>query len=220
MKKNFFFAIPLLVAGSIFTGAAPANAALCSTITTIGGLDAEVGKSCTLASGWTFTYNPTTQLPLSTFFTFSGGAGNTTLSLQADPVNFSTVGSFSYDFSLTAPTGRYLTSYSSSISSSVGPIDEGTWGITSAATGNQALGTYTTPTGVTDSENYTNTTTLSDSFTGVFTLTQGQFTQFSSSFTTAVTPPPASGVPGPVPILGAGAAFAFSRRLRRRIIAA
>jgi hypothetical protein len=30
-------------------------------------------------------------------------------------------------------------------------------------------------------------------------------------------PPPAAAVPGPLPLLGAGAAFGFSRRLRRRV---
>ena len=29
--------------------------------------------------------------------------------------------------------------------------------------------------------------------------------------------PPAAAVPGPLPLLGAGAAFGFSRRLRRRV---
>ncbi len=31
------------------------------------------------------------------------------------------------------------------------------------------------------------------------------------------TPTPPSGVPGPLPLLGVGAAFSFSRRLRRRV---
>ena len=35
--------------------------------------------------------------------------------------------------------------------------------------------------------------------------------------TYSITPGPASEVPGPLPILGAGAAFGFSRRLRHRI---
>jgi hypothetical protein len=220
MKVKPILVIPAFVAGSLIFGARPADAALCGTITTIGGLASEPGAACTLASGWTFTFNPTTTLPLSTLFTFSGSAGSTTLSLQADPINFQTAGSFNYNFSLIAPTDRYLTKYSSAITSSFSGSDNGTWGITSTATGLQALGTFAAPTGQTGTQSYTGTSTLSDSFAGVFTLNAGQFTQFTSSFNTAATPPPSSDVPGPLPILGAGSAFAFSRRLRRRISAA
>ena len=219
MRAKLFLALPAFMAGALIFGANPAKAALCGTITTIGDLASEPGASCTLANGWKFTYNPTTTLPLTTFFTFSGGAGSTTLSLQADPVNFSTAGSLEYDFSLSAPASRHLTSYSSAITSSFSAADNGSWGITSAATGQQALGTFSSPNGVTDTKTYSNTTTLSDSFAGVFTLNSGQFTQFTSTFASAPNPTPPSGVPGPVPVLGAGAAFAFSRRLRRRISA-
>jgi MYXO-CTERM domain-containing protein len=53
------------------------------------------------------------------------------------------------------------------------------------------------------------------------TLASGQITGITNTFTTtAPTPPPASGVPGPLPLLGAGAAFGFSRRIRSRIKAA
>jgi hypothetical protein len=219
MRAKLFLALPAFMAGALIFGANPAKAALCGSITTIGDLALEPGASCTLTSGWTFTYNPTTTLPLTTFFTFSGSAASTTLSFQADPVNFTTAGQLTYDFSLSAPVSRHLTSYSSSITSSVSAADDGSWGITSAATGQQALGTYSSPNGVTSTKTYSNTTTLSDSFTGVFALKSGEFTQFTSSFTSALNPPPPSGVPGPVPVLGAGAAFAFSRRLRRRISA-
>ena len=219
MRIKTLLALPALMTGMLVCGARPAEAALCSTIFTLGALDAETGKSCTLASGWTFTYNPTTTLPLSTLFTFGGSTSSTTLSLQGDPGNFQTVGSFTYNFSLIAPTGRYLTQYSSAITSSFSAFDAGSWGITSAATGQEAKGTFLSPTGTTGTKTYTGTSTVSDSFAGVFTLDAGQFTQFTSSFNTAEIPA-SSSVPGPLPILGAGSAFVFSRRLRRRISAA
>jgi hypothetical protein len=40
---------------------------------------------------------------------------------------------------------------------------------------------------------------------------------FKNSYRQVFTGEPPEGVPGPLPILGAGAAFGFSRRLRRRI---
>jgi len=222
MQKRFLLALPALLSGSLLAGVMPAKAALCSTIITIGDLAVAPGGSCNLASGWTFTYNPSpaTTLPLTTVFTFSGSAASTTLSLQGDPTNFQTPGTFIYNFSLTAPSSRYLTSYSSSITSSVSPVDNGSWGITSAATGLQALGTYASPNGVTGTQTYSGTSQFTDSYAGVFTLNSGEFTQFTSSFTSQAPTPPPSGVPGPLPIFGAGAAFGFSRRLRRRVLAA
>jgi hypothetical protein len=208
--------LPALAAAGVMGAATPSQAALCNTYTTIGDLAAASGASCTLSSGWTFTYKPTTTLPLTTLFTFSGSASIATLSLQGDPNPFSP-GTYNYNFSLTAPPTRYMTKYSSSITSSVSPADAGTWGITSAATGQQALGTYVSPNGVTANKFYGTTTTYSDIFTGVMTVSGGQITQFTSSFNTALIP---VGTPGPLPILGASAAFAYSRRIRRRAMAA
>jgi hypothetical protein len=45
----------------------------------------------------------------------------------------------------------------------------------------------------------------------------GTITSFKVEFTPGAPVPPPSLVPGPLPLLGAGAAFGFSRRLRRRI---
>ena len=46
----------------------------------------------------------------------------------------------------------------------------------------------------------------------------GAFVTFNSWATASLAPPPApSGVPGPLPLFGAAAAFSMSRRLRRRI---
>lgn len=208
--------LPALAGAGVMGAATPSQAALCNTYTTIGDLAAASGASCTLSSGWTFTYNPTTTLPLTTLFTFSGSASLTTLSLQGDPTPF-TPGTYNYNFTLSAPPTRNLTNYSASLTSSVSGSDAGTWGITSAATGQQALGTYSSPNGVTANKPYNNTTTYSDIFTGVLTVSGGQITQFTSSFSTAA--PPAA-TPGPLPLLGASAAFAYSRRIRRRVLAA
>ena len=53
-----------------------------------------------------------------------------------------------------------------------------------------------------------------DSFTGELTVTGGEIQTVQSDIITAAN---TTNVPGPLPVLGAGAAFSFSRRLRRRI---
>jgi hypothetical protein len=50
-------------------------------------------------------------------------------------------------------------------------------------------------------------------------VTTGSVNSFQNSFTQFETVPPPT-VPGPLPLLGAGAAFGFSRRLRTRVLAA
>ena len=59
--------------------------------------------------------------------------------------------------------------------------------------------------------------TLSSAFTNRFDVTSQGFTSFDNSVNQRLE---TSSVPGPLPILGAGAAFGFSRKLRSRIKAA
>jgi hypothetical protein len=61
--------------------------------------------------------------------------------------------------------------------------------------------------------------TITSAFTNTFNVSSQGFTTFDNSLTQKVPTPPSS-VPGPLPILGAGAAFGFSRRIRSRIKAA
>jgi MYXO-CTERM domain-containing protein len=56
----------------------------------------------------------------------------------------------------------------------------------------------------------------SDTFTSTLTVTSGVI-QSVTSTVNVVPAPPSSKVPGPLPLLGAGAAFGFSRRLRQRV---
>ena len=57
--------------------------------------------------------------------------------------------------------------------------------------------------------------TITSSFTNTFNVTSNAFTSFDNSLTQKAAP--TSSAPGPLPILGAGAAFGFSRKLRSRI---
>jgi hypothetical protein len=52
-----------------------------------------------------------------------------------------------------------------------------------------------------------------------YSVTTGSINSFQNSFTQFEVADPAE-VPGPLPLLGAGAAFGFSRRLRTRVLAA
>jgi hypothetical protein len=53
-----------------------------------------------------------------------------------------------------------------------------------------------------------------------YLVTMGSINSFQNSFTQVERPLPPPTVPGPLPLLGAGAAFGFSRRLRTRVLAA
>jgi hypothetical protein len=53
-----------------------------------------------------------------------------------------------------------------------------------------------------------------------YSVTQGSVNSFQNSFTQVEGPGDPETVPGPLPLLGAGAAFGFSRRLRTRVLAA
>ena len=53
-----------------------------------------------------------------------------------------------------------------------------------------------------------------------YSVTAGSINSFQNSYTQFENEPPTQRVPGPLPLLGAGAAFGFSRRLRTRVLAA
>ena len=53
-----------------------------------------------------------------------------------------------------------------------------------------------------------------------YMVTKGSINSFQNSFSQQPGEPPSDRVPGPLPLLGAGAAFGFSRRLRTRVLAA
>jgi hypothetical protein len=53
-----------------------------------------------------------------------------------------------------------------------------------------------------------------------YLVTKGSINSFQNSFNQLPGGSPTDKVPGPLPLLGAGAAFGFSRRLRTRVLAA
>jgi hypothetical protein len=95
-------------------------------------------------------------------------------------------------------------------------IGTGTTSVLSSITGLNG-GTLLSSNGGIDSDMFTVPLT-STSVSTVFSSTgPATFTSFNVEFTSGAPVPPPSLVPGPLPLLGAGAAFGFSRRLRRRI---
>lgn len=56
--------------------------------------------------------------------------------------------------------------------------------------------------------------------TDTYSVSVGSINNLQNSFSSREFAPPESEVPGPLPLLGAGAAFGFSRRLRSRLLAA
>ena len=97
----------------------------------------------------------------------------------------------------------------------VPPIGSGTATITSGILGLNG-GSLVSMNGIMDSDLFT-TPLTSTKVTSVFGTTgPGTISSFKVEFTSG-TPISTTIVPGPLPILGAGAAFGFSRRLRRRI---
>ena len=53
-----------------------------------------------------------------------------------------------------------------------------------------------------------------------YKVTAGSVNSFQNSYTQIESFAPPDEVPGPLPLLGVGAAFGFSRRLRTRVLAA
>ena len=217
MNKHFKLGASLLVAAGTFgiVGAAPANAAACPSGTP--------------------TFN---SLPLPPAFTCEQGNFRITLNTKEvfadlDGISFSnpTVDSFQYslnnnvvwapaaertlNFTVESLTPKVLGGFSTGLSSSNGD-GAATWSVQSDAQP-AAMATTTLTAGLNTSGG---TSTLNPklttaTFTAKLNVTAGDVS--STTFRINAVNAPTSAVPGPLPILGAGAAFGFSRRLRNRI---
>jgi hypothetical protein len=150
----------------------------------------------------------------------SPSANSFSFAIQGDPSPFTNPFSGSLGFTLAAPSGKHLVDYTSALSSALnGGANSGTNNLTGAA--GTAAATYVpNNTAVGQTKTYSNTTTISDAFTIAYGVTQGGIQNFNQSFTFEQDPPPPSTVPGPLPLAGAGIAFGYSRKLRKRIAAA
>jgi hypothetical protein len=215
------------VAGTTFLSSNPAHAAV-NCLTGISSIqDLITNGSCDL-KGVILTYTSSSGFANSAFITITAtppGVTPTptatafTISFQGNPTPYTSPFTGEFKYTLAAPSGKYIVDYTSALSSAEnGGNNTGTFNLTGAA--GTAAATYVpVNTAVGQTKTYSNTTTVSDAFTAGVGVTQGTITQFTQSFNFADTPPPTTSVPGPLPLVGAGIAFGYSRKLRKRITA-
>jgi len=212
MKNAFKFGTSFLIATGIFgfAGSAPANAAACPA----GSVEFQtltLSFTCT-QGGFTFTLNSKGAFNPMDAISFSNPASDQfNYTVQANtPWNG---GPYVLGYSVTAPTGQLLSMHTASLSSATIPKTSGNFAINSAS-GNTTA-TLTNNNAIAGDATYA-TNVATENYTGTLTYTSGLGIQsIQSSYVTV--PASTNGVPAPLPLLGAGAAFGFSRKLRRRI---
>lgn len=220
-------------AGVSFLISNPAKAAVsCSTVSTIQAL---INAGSCFSRGATITYSPTLSgFRVTDFVTITttgtgtvgtGTANTLNFSVQGNPTPYASPFTGELKYSLAAPSGRSIVDYTSALSSSAnGGNNNGTFDLTGIA--GTATATYVPVNlAVGATKTYASTSVLTDAFTASVGVTQGAIQQFTQSFNFQNTPidppgPGPQGVPGPLPVLGAGIAFGYSRKLRKRIAAA
>lgn len=220
--RTFAFPKALLTAGLLSGGAlssvliaTPANAALCNTYTVIA--DIVSAGSCTKNNGWTFNYISHTGFDLQDGFSISGAGNVFSMNLGANN-NWVPGTTYNLKYSIsTVPSGRVLDQMAAQPSSSVPPTsgNNAKWNVTSNNAPGTALGVQAGSMSTTDTITYTGNS-ISDIFDASLIVTSGQIQNTNFNLTTKLAPPVVP-VPGPLPLLGAGAAFAFSRKIRNRV---
>jgi len=174
-------------------------------------IDDKIYSNFTYSSVINVSGQPTSGIDLSDQFAFStiGAAGLThNLNVQSANSYMNTVVSLAYTVTRVVPPNVF-NSFSGNITG-----DNGTsWALSIAATngGTSSTTGYPTPgqAATTPTVNY-NPNTISSTFTNTLIANQNGMgvTQFANRLNQAV--------PGPLPLLGAGAALGFSRKLRAR----
>ena len=212
-----------LLSGAALTSivfAAPANAVDCSTLTSI--LDLKNAGACT-AGDKTYSGFQIAGAFVGLLYTdsvlISVGAPNHTIAFSSangwDPGTYSAT----YTMAVTPipsgpPYSPYFLGYSASSSSSIfSPVlPAGSVMVTGTV-----LPPISAPVngGMAGPVFYTPGTIISDTFTTKLDVTDGKVTAFDHTLTQGYSN--GTQVPGPLPLLGAGAAFGFSRRIRNRI---
>lgn len=141
--------------------------------------------------------------PIPTFHTFQG---------QALGLGPSTAASYTYKVSIDSvisPTAKFR-----NFSTTTAVSDIGNGSISTKSLANQSMNTVVSSNGVNSATyTYSPTTTTPIIFTSDISVTEGLLTQFTDVLQQQMNTP----APGPLPILGAGAAFGLSRQLRKRI---
>jgi hypothetical protein len=220
----------LFAAGTLaFVGAAPAHAGTCPGDGTNNGtfnlslIDTDPSLTCTIGdktySNFSYTGFVTT-VPANNVVTISeSGMGGLqhTIGMMNTTGWTSASNTFNYTVSIASGPNTFdlwaATGSSSIIMSGFDSTVTAT-NSTPSPNPNMVSGAFST---AMSPSTFTNGTTTS-AFTNTFNVTNNAFTSFDNSIVQKS--PPTGSVPGPLPLLGAGAAFGFSRRIRSRIKAA
>jgi hypothetical protein len=216
MDNRFKLGAALLAAAGTFafTGAAPANAAACPGSSVEFGTLTIPGFTCQIG-GYNLTLNSITGFVPQDAISFSNPSGAFRYSIQAD--NDWIAGSYSMNYTLTAPTAKLLNTFTNNSTSSDSTAAN-TWRVVSqTAPQKTGLSTMTDGNGVLATSTLT-PNLLSETFVATLNVTAGGVESVNFRINTTNAPTPA--VPGPLPIFGAAAAFGFSRKVRNRLKAA
>lgn len=197
--------IPLLGASPVRAAACPGGSAQLNTLTPLA-FTCDQGNFKFTLTGYTGFIGTDT-------ISFSNSGDATfTYSVNSDTPWMSGTKTLSY--TVVAPTGKRLKGYTSSLSSSQFDPKAGAYDVTGAA--GIAAATLNDMVQIAGQKMYASPYTLtSDSYSASLGSITGNGIQTVQS--TVATADPSTTVPGPLPILGAGAAFGFSRKLRSRI---
>lgn len=213
MKKQLKLSATMLLAsgGLFFAAAAPANALTCAD----GTLASLLNSSCTTSQNFTFKLTAYTSFAGADQFSFTnGGTNNFQYSVQGTNAYTVAGSNYSLSYDLTAPTGRLLSLFTASGSSSV-EGSQAYYTLTESTQSKTATANIGFPTTIGGTATFSPKITTT-TFTGTLDVNVDNISSITG-LVTSVLPAPASGVPGPLPILGAGCAFGFSRKVRNRI---
>jgi|688.fasta_scaffold379609_2 hypothetical protein len=205
--RKAFLAAGLLsgAALSSLVVAAPANAA-CPTGQLLSTLTAGVTISCG-DKDYTFAANPFTGFAPTDTFSIAQTFSSHTLSVLSG--GGWTPGTYTLDYSITTTGANFLKAYNSAITT---PDLTANATYTMTGSGLPSSSVANGPS-MTAPESLYMPLLNSDAFTTTLQVNSGFITQITS----AVRQGQPETVPGPLPLLGAGAAFGFSRRIRNRI---
>jgi len=207
LKHKVLLAASLPLIFSSVLGAGASRAASCDINASLSLCNQTIGNK-TYSN---FAFSGFTASPLDTI---SVGANSVTINFSPDRVVSIPSGLFTYDVALAG--GETFNQAQSNITGSTLGITPSNFSTTLNATGLSpaaVANTVTNPSAASSFSSGISFASFSQTFDFTFGAAGGYLSNLGASFTTTTS----QSVPGPLPVLGAGAAFGFSRKLRKRI---
>jgi len=209
-------ACALSMTSFMLASGSPAKAAAC-----VDSLLGSLVTPCDDAAGFTFQligstgFNTSTTNGVGDVFSFQSSSplGFFQYSLQGAS-GFTNGGSpYTLTYSVTAPAGKNLTQFTSGMQTADN-LAAGSWTI--VGTQGTATTTLTTPQQISGGLYTFSPRVTTQTFTATLNVNSGNVSAVASQVQ-AATIPTTTSAPGPLPLLGAGMAFGFSRKVRSRI---